>query len=153
MTRNFSRNHFSLVNFPSQVSNMRSSSFRCVLNCLIHNEYGLFPDSFRFWPLWLKNSTSATWGYFSALYDKIMKQGPGFFVCLCKDTVPTRYWLKLLCFLQSKESGVDSAICPQDILQICRDKTPMSDREKTFVSLLDGFELHGNRKTKEIVLT
>ena len=64
---------------------MRSSSFRCVLNCLIHNEYGLLPDSFRVWPLWLKNSTSATWGYFSTLYDKIMKQGPGFFVCLCKD--------------------------------------------------------------------
>ena len=48
---------------------------------------------------------------------------------------------------------MDSAICPQDILQICGDKTPMSDREETFVSLLDGFELHGDRKTKKIVLT
>ena len=48
---------------------------------------------------------------------------------------------------------MDSTLCPQDILQICRDKTPMSDREETFVSLSDGFELHGDGKTKEIVLT
>ena len=29
----------------------------------------------------------------------------------------------------------------------------MSDREETFVSLSDGFELHGDGKTKEIVST
>ena len=87
-TRNFSRDYFSSVNFPSQVCNMRSSSFICVLNCecLVHNEYGFLPFSVRFWPLWLKKFTSATWGYVPALYDKIMKQHPGFLACLCKDT-------------------------------------------------------------------
>ena len=64
-------------------------------------EYGFLPCSFIFWPLGLKKSTSAAWGYVSALCDKIMKQRPGFLACLCKDTVPTRYWLKLLCFLQT----------------------------------------------------
>ena len=71
------------------------------LKCLVHNEYGFRPFSIRSWSLRLR-SISATWGYVSALLDKILKQRPRFLGCncLCKDTVPTRYWLKLLCLPQ-----------------------------------------------------
>ena len=138
------------------ISESRKSELNSAGNALrekTNNEYGFLPSSFRFWPLWLKKSTSAAWGYVSTLCDKIMKRRPGFLACLCKDVVPTKNWLKLLCFLQYLKSRVDNAIYPQDILWICREKTPLSYRDETFVSLSDGFELHGDEKTEEIVLT
>ena len=151
MTRNFSRGYFSSVHFPSQVCNMRSSSFRCVLKCecLVHNEYGFLLFYFRSWPLWLMKSTSATRGYVSALYDKIMKQRPGFLACLCKDTVPTRYQLKLLCFhaafkIQSRwRLKIFCEYAGRRHIRLT----------ETFVFLSDGFELHGDGETEEIVLT
>ena len=154
MTRNLSRYYFSSVNFPSLVCKMRSSSFRCFLKCKWFIMSLVFlPFSLRFWPLWLSKSTSATWGYFSALYDKIMKQRSGLLACLYKDTAPTRYWLKLLCFPQHLKYRVDSTIFPQDISRICRERTPLSNGDETSVSLSDGSELHGDGKTEEIVLT
>ena len=44
-------------------------------------------------------------------------------------------------------------MAPQDILRICREKTHPSNEDETFVSLSDGFELHGDGETEEIVLT
>ena len=44
-------------------------------------------------------------------------------------------------------------MAPQDILRICREKTHPSNGDETFVSLSDGFELHGDGETEEIVLT
>ena len=150
MTRNFSRDYFSSVNFPSQMCNMRSSSFRCVLKCrcFVLNEFGFFAIFFRRKsPLVLHEVMSLH----STI--KIMKQRPGFLACLCKDTAPTRYWLKLLCFPQHLNYRADSAIFPQDILWICRENISISIGDETFASLSDGFELHGDGKTEEIVLT
>ena len=44
-------------------------------------------------------------------------------------------------------------MAPQDILRICREKTHPSNGDETFVSLSDGFELHGDGETEEIVVS
>ena len=79
MTRNFSRDCFPSIKFPSKVCNIRSTSFRCVVKykCLVHNEYVFFAIFFKVLVLVAKEVHQCYMGYVSALYDKIMKQRTG----------------------------------------------------------------------------
>ncbi|PFX19700.1 Nephrocystin-3 [Stylophora pistillata] len=111
----------------------------------------------RFWPWWLKTSASFAWKYVSPLYDSIMKQHAGFLAFLCNDTVPGRYLLYLFCFPQHLRSRVNSDISSTYFVNMQGEGTsqkPLSNGDETFVSLSNGFEVHGApaRNAEEVVL-
>ena len=74
----------------------------------------------------------------------------GFKLTCARTQHPRDTSWNLLCFPQHLKYRAGSAIFPQDILCMCREKTPLSKGNETFVSLLDGSELCGDRKTEEI---
>ena len=84
-----------------------------------------------------------------------MKRHVEFLACLCKDTVPSTYLLELFCFPQHLRSGVDNYISSRYFVTLRREETsqkPLSSGDETYVSLSNGFEVHGAGNAKDIVL-
>ena len=84
-----------------------------------------------------------------------MKRHVGFLAFLCKDTVPSKYLLKLFCFPQHLRYGVDNYISSRCFVTLRREETsqkPLSIGDETYVSLSNGFEVHGAGNAEDIVL-
>lgn len=101
-------------------------------------------------------SASVPWKYVSPLHDSIMEQRAGFLACLCKDEVPSRYLLTLYCFPAHLRSKLISDISSTYFVNMQGEGTsqiPLSNGDEILVSLSDGFEVHGEWSTEDIVLT
>ena len=82
-----------------------------------------------------------------------MKRRVGFLACLCKDTVPSTYFLELFCFPQHLRSGVDKSISSRHFVTLRIEETSqLSSGDETYVSLSNGYEVHGAGNAKDIVL-
>ena len=84
-----------------------------------------------------------------------MQQHAGFLACLCDDTVPSRYLLKMFCFPQHLRFGLNIDISSKYFVNMQGEGTsekPLSCGDKTYVSLSNGFEVHGKGNVKDIVL-
>ena len=81
-----------------------------------------------------------------------MKRRVGFLACLCKDTVPSTYFLELFCFPQHLRSGVDKSIFSHFVTLRIEETSQLSNGDETYVSLSNGYEVHGAGNAKDIVL-
>ena len=81
-----------------------------------------------------------------------MKRRVGFLACLCKDTVPSTYFLELFCFPQHLRSGVDKSISSHFVTLRIEETSQLSSGDETYVSLSNGYEVHGAGNAKDIVL-
>ena len=81
-----------------------------------------------------------------------MKRRVGFLACLCKDTVPSTYFLELFCFPQHLRSGVYKSISSHFVTLHIEETSQLSSGDETYVSLSNGYEVHGAGNAKDIVL-